>query len=234
MADVKISALPAASGVTADDLIPIVNDPAGSPATQKATAAQLAAYLLGSGGGATAIPEGRLVAGGTTYYSIPGVDITTVATLALVANTVRYEPFLVVTPITLDQLACEVTSSGAGGTTCRMGIYNADSNWQPTTLVLDAGTVTADSNAIKAISVNQTLTPGRYLFAINSDGAPTMRTLVGGSRFLGYQLGANAILNRLTVAQAYGVFPGTGTAIAAPGAGTSAIPHIVACRVGTP
>lgn len=46
MADIKISALPAASGVTADDLVPIVNDPGGTPATQKATAAQLLTYLL--------------------------------------------------------------------------------------------------------------------------------------------------------------------------------------------
>lgn len=45
MADVKISALPAAAGVTADDLVPIVNDPGGTPATQKATAAQLLAYI---------------------------------------------------------------------------------------------------------------------------------------------------------------------------------------------
>lgn len=45
MADTKISLLPAASGVTADDLVPIVNDPAGTPATQKATAAQLLAYI---------------------------------------------------------------------------------------------------------------------------------------------------------------------------------------------
>lgn len=234
MADVKISALPAASGVTADDLIPIVNDPGGTPATQKATAAQLAAYLLATGGAAVAVVEGRLVASGTTYYSIPGVDITSVAALALTANTVRYAPFLVSTPITLDQLACEVTGPGAGGTTIRMGIYNADMSWQPTSLVVDAGTVTADSNAIKTASINQTLQPGRYLFAINSDGAPTMRTLVGGTRFAGYQLGANAMINRLTVAQAYAAFPGAGTAITAPGAGTSAIPHMVVGRVSVP
>lgn len=45
MADVKISALPAASGVTADDLLAIVDDPGGAPVTQKATASQLAAYI---------------------------------------------------------------------------------------------------------------------------------------------------------------------------------------------
>ncbi len=57
MADTKVSALPAASGVTADDLIPIVNDPSGTPATQKATAAQLASYVLG--GTVTVTAAGR-------------------------------------------------------------------------------------------------------------------------------------------------------------------------------
>jgi len=43
--DIKISALPPATGVTADDLFAIVDDPGGAPITQKATAAQLAAYI---------------------------------------------------------------------------------------------------------------------------------------------------------------------------------------------
>lgn len=42
----KISALTAAAAVTGDDLVPIVNDPAGTPVTQKATAAQVKAYVL--------------------------------------------------------------------------------------------------------------------------------------------------------------------------------------------
>lgn len=44
MADVKITALPAAAAVTSDDLIPIVNDPGGTAATQKATASQLLTF----------------------------------------------------------------------------------------------------------------------------------------------------------------------------------------------
>lgn len=47
-ADVKVTALPAAAAVTSDDLFPMVNDPAGTPATQKATAAQIATLVLGT------------------------------------------------------------------------------------------------------------------------------------------------------------------------------------------
>lgn len=45
MADVKISLLPSATGLTTDDLIPICNDPGGSPATQKLTGTQLATFI---------------------------------------------------------------------------------------------------------------------------------------------------------------------------------------------
>lgn len=37
MADKKITELPAASDVTADDLFPVVDDPGGAPITKKAT-----------------------------------------------------------------------------------------------------------------------------------------------------------------------------------------------------
>ena len=42
MSTIQISALPAASAITADDLLPIEHDPSGTPVTQKATAAQVA------------------------------------------------------------------------------------------------------------------------------------------------------------------------------------------------
>ncbi|MEO0975980.1 MAG: hypothetical protein AAFV69_14020 [Pseudomonadota bacterium] len=45
MANVTLGDLTSASGVTADDLILIENDPAGTPASQKATAAQLLTYI---------------------------------------------------------------------------------------------------------------------------------------------------------------------------------------------
>lgn len=42
----KISQWPSATGVTADDILIMTNDPSGTPVTQKVTAAQLAAYIL--------------------------------------------------------------------------------------------------------------------------------------------------------------------------------------------
>jgi len=50
MSTIQISALPAASAITADDLLPIEHDPSGTPVTQKATAAIFAAGVRGIAG----------------------------------------------------------------------------------------------------------------------------------------------------------------------------------------
>lgn len=51
MADSKISALPASAGLVGTDLFAVVDDPAGTPATQRATISQLSAVLLPLSGG---------------------------------------------------------------------------------------------------------------------------------------------------------------------------------------
>src|SRR6188508_2823782 len=95
------------------------------------------------------VPEGRIKTGSTYSYMIPGVETIAGGTVALTANQIRYEPFIVNSTITLDQLICEITTNSAGGTTVRVGIYAANTDWQPTTLIVDAGTLDASANAIK-------------------------------------------------------------------------------------
>lgn len=56
MADRRITELPAASAVSADDLFAIVDAPSSNPVTQKATAAQLATFI---GSATTQIYQGR-------------------------------------------------------------------------------------------------------------------------------------------------------------------------------
>lgn len=46
MADTKISALPASAGLVTTDIFPVVDDPSGTPVTQKATVAQLRAAIV--------------------------------------------------------------------------------------------------------------------------------------------------------------------------------------------
>lgn len=183
------------------------------------------------------IPEGRaVISGGATQFSLPGVSLVSYGTAAIAANLVRYLPIRVITPIVIDQLTVEVTSAGAGGTTARLGIYNADLSWQPTTLVVDAGTIAVDANAVVNKAVTQALPAGRYLLAINTDGAPTLRSARGyppGS-IIANALGVNGIVNFLRGAQAYAAFPATGTAWTTAGGGTTPFEYFVFPRVLTP
>jgi hypothetical protein len=69
---------------------------------------------------------------------------------------------------TFDRIACRTGAGFSGTAAVRLGIY-ANSNGKPTTVVLDAGTVscTAASTTYE-ITINQTLAEGWYWLAFNS------------------------------------------------------------------
>jgi hypothetical protein len=71
-ANVKVTALPAASAVSADDLVPVVDDPAGSAATKKATAAQVGSYVIGSDSELSAIAGLTSAAGRVPVFTGSG------------------------------------------------------------------------------------------------------------------------------------------------------------------
>ena len=169
----------------------------------------------GVGTGVTA--EGRAKSATVTYLSVPGVETSTVTAQGITADRLYYMPMCVTSTISLDQLVVEVTIAGAGGTVARLGIYNADTDWQPTSLVEDSGltaTVPLDAAAVTEISIGQTLTAGRYLLAYVGNGGPALRIVKGGSRYAGYlnTLGATPFVEQLYVAFAYAALPDPGTA----------------------
>jgi hypothetical protein len=193
------------------------------PIADGGTNAITAAAALTSLGAQTAIQEARTKeSGGTVYSSMPGVEALSATTLAITANVMYYAPILVTTSITIDQLQLVVTVAGAAGKLVRMGIYNADTDWQPTSLVLDAGTVLVDTTGVKSISISQVLPPGRYITALVSDGTPTLRSLRAGARYTGYVLstGANPYISDETFGFAFGVLPATGTKFGVPSGGS--------------
>lgn len=202
---------------------------AGTRWAHGVTAAALAA--------ASGVVEGRLKASGTNpYYSIPGVIPTSQSTGSVAVNVDSYMPFLVETTITLDRLAGEVTTAGAAGKVARFGIYNADTDWQPTTLVLDAGTVPVDTTGVKTITINQQLTPGRYLFVINTDGSPSFRIIRGLlTRGIFSGMGTSPFTDSMTVVRTYAAFPSTGTPWDTALAGNQGgFPYSIVARVSTP
>lgn len=90
---------------------------------------------------------------------------------SIIQNRLYAMPFPVLRPITVDRIAIEVSTAGAGGAAIRLGIYNNGTNLTPGTLLLDAGTVDATSTGLKAITISQALTKGIYwLVLLTNDG----------------------------------------------------------------
>jgi hypothetical protein len=123
----------------------------------------------------------------THYYTAPASNSSVTAVL----NTVYYLPLVVVSSTTFDRIACRSGSVFSGSGVARLGIYN-DSGGQPSTLVLDAGTIaTSVTNTSYEITISQTLSAGIYWLAFVSQTNATTnnyRTSLGAY----YQIGNTA------------------------------------------
>ena len=77
MADVKISALGSISAVAGEDLVAIVDDPSGTPASRKATITQLATFINASGitASSTATLTNKTIDAEGTGNSISNIDV---------------------------------------------------------------------------------------------------------------------------------------------------------------
>lgn len=138
---------------------------------------------------------------GGTMVGLPGVSATATTTFAVTTDTIYYYPILVLDAITVDAVLCEVTSGA--GTVARMGILSANTAWQPTAVVQDAGTVDPSTNAVKTASFTAIgLTAGRYLLAFVANGAATIRLIqgVGPASSLVSTIGANPHVLRFSKA----------------------------------
>ena len=182
-----VEAIETAIGTTAAPVLAKLASPTftGIPAAPTAAVAtnttQLAttAFVIANAGG------GISKAQRASTMSIPGVAISadaggqTVASLAVI-----YNPVVVTNAITITSLSVQCDGAGAAGSQARLSIYNADSSWVPTTLVLDAGTVSLTSTGTKTISSLSTSLPaGSYYFRIQGDSTvgtrPTLYTTRG-------------------------------------------------------
>lgn len=191
-------------------------------------------WQVPSGGGGSAVAEGRPAKTGTVYLSIPGAEPSGTTVLAIAVNTLYHEPIYVATQITLDQLVIEVTTLAAGA--IRLGIYTADTDWQPVALVLDAGTVDTSTTGVKTISINQVLAAGRYLLVLVGNATPSIRFIRGGSRFTGLNnaLGTGPCIFRLTRSFTYSTLPATPSDWTDIVTGAAPFSHFVFVRISTP
>lgn len=108
------------------------------------------------------------------YYASPGVWVS--GTVLQFNAQFDAIPFAVPVAVTVDRIACRVTTAGSAGAVARMGIYQDDGTGYPGALVLDAGTVATTTTGVKEIVINQTLQPGLYWLVVGGQGAPATNT----------------------------------------------------------
>lgn len=117
-----------------------------------------------------------------TYFNSP--VIITLAALTITHQRTYYAPIYIDQTTTVDRIAIRTANTFAGTATVRLGIYNNDATTgQPSTVLLDAGTVSATvASTNYEITINQTLTTGFYWVAMAQQGtAPTTSTYFGNS-----------------------------------------------------
>lgn len=133
MADSTIAALTALAALDGNELLYVVDDPAGTPLDRKVTTNQLRAGLL--------MPSP--VDMNAAYYIGPPLG-SSVSASAQAANIIFAHLFYVPDDRTITEIGIDVTVAGAGS--ARLGIYNCRSteDVMPGTLVSDAGTVSVN------------------------------------------------------------------------------------------
>jgi hypothetical protein len=117
----------------------------------------------------------------TDYQGLPGYTFRDTTTEFVVVNDIHYTPFQTVNDITINRASFQVSSAGGAGDACRLGLYTADANWQPGTLIADWGQVVNDSTGWKHATVNTSITRGRYMTAFICDSAPGLYMHLGSS-----------------------------------------------------
>lgn len=157
MADVKISALTAATGLTDDDVF-VVND--GST-TKKITAANASGYFGGH-------PQNTATGGGYWHRSLASDDNPSGAAFPII-NRMYVTPIYISEPCTVTGLALNMTAAADASNVVRLGLYQAGSDGYPGT-ILDQGTVAADSTGAKTATVSIAVTPGWHWLAAAPQG----------------------------------------------------------------
>jgi hypothetical protein len=98
----------------------------------------------------------------------PSTNALAIGSLGNVANSIRYSPVIIERDITITQLGISVVTIAGVGNTARVGIYsnNASTN-QPSSRLVDSGTIALDGATGQRIitGLSVTLTKGLYWFA---------------------------------------------------------------------
>lgn len=167
----------------------------------------------GSGGSAFEAPAaggGGIPNGGYKtdhYYGVYGVSSS--GTEAVTSGQLYGQVFVVGGEETFTRIGIEVTTGAAGN--ARLGIYNF-ADGVPTTLVLDAGTVSTSSTGEQEITISETLSAGVYALCAIFDATPSIVGAAASLQMVRYFYGDDTVAGDIVgvyETRAYGVLPAT-------------------------
>jgi hypothetical protein len=177
---------------------------------------------------------GHVTGGTRTYPAFPRIAAAS-ATVATVANTVYYTPFLVTEPITIDRFSIQTGSANATAANALFGIY-ASSAGKPAgklfTINAVAVAVPATTSTVVTVTPDAgtiTLDPGFYWFAVVFTAAPAMNGTGADSLMAWYFGTTNAAAFFANTSQGGGynqasaTLPATATPVFASSAQTSMV-----------
>jgi hypothetical protein len=157
------------------------------------------------------------------YYH-PAENTAAIATLLMVADTLRAFPFFVAPKTTFDELKVRV-STPLAATNFRIGIYQ-NLNGYPGAKIVETGLLDGNTGAVQTVAVTPFTLNGLYWLVVNANGATTLRAvpIVAIPNVLGVDpvLGANSQITMLDLASTFDVLPTPFPAGASTGSSTLA------------
>lgn len=160
---------------------------------------------------------GRAKTAATNFPTIPGVSSIAITVQTHATGITYYERMYVENDAAvLDELWIEVTVLAASGK-ARLAVFNADVNWQPTSLVVGPATeLDTNTTGVKKLTGLATSLPrGRYLKAMRFNvAAPELRVARGSPAIAGTSFGTslgNNFVSQMRVTEAYGTWAANGT-----------------------
>jgi hypothetical protein len=116
-------------------------------------------------------------------------------------NVAYYSPIYVKNTTTFDRIGTRTGGGFSGSASVRLGIYSNGVDGRPNALILDAGTITANTtNGLFLITISQTLAEGVYWLAT------AQQSLSGTSQYLGSNQTINLMFGGATLTTGLGDF----------------------------
>lgn len=113
------------------------------------------------------------------------VGHSTSAVFTNVEDVTYFTRFYIGETTTFDRIGVLSGNTFSGTATMRLGVYNNNTtNGYPDTVLFDAGTVSVTaSTTFYQITINETINPGWYWFATNTQTAATTNTFWGSTSY---------------------------------------------------